>query len=82
MKTFTIKMHAEFSQIDKCPLFCFDILDEDGRVVKYTKWQRHEQDNVTLALRELLDSGTPTGPAWHNTPETDREFVSGQRHFG
>jgi hypothetical protein len=82
MKTVALKMHTSFSQIDNCPLFCLDLLDTDGRVVAYTKWQRHEQDNVTLAMRELLQAGTPTGPAWHNTPELDREFVNGQRHFG
>lgn len=82
MKHVTIKMHTTFSAIDNCPLFCLDLLDASGRTIAYTKWQRHEQDNVTLALREVLNGETPTGPAWHDTAASDREFINGQRHLG
>lgn len=70
MKTVNIKLHTAFSSIDQCPLFCLDLLDDSGRAVKFTKWQRHEQDNVTLALRELLESRDVTGPAWHDKQAT------------
>ena len=79
VKSVTIKMHTTFSAIDGCQLFCLDLLGTDGKVVAHTKWQRHEQDNVTLALRELLSSRDVAGPAWHATVSTDREFVSGER---
>lgn len=73
MKSVTINMHTTFSNIDRCPLFCLDLLDAAGRVERYTKWARHEQDNVTLALRELLQGETPTGPEWHTTSVVDEQ---------
>lgn len=82
VKSVTIKMHTTFSAIDGSQLFCLDLLDAYGKTVAYTKWARNEQDNVTLALRGLLASRDVTGPAWHTTPSTDREFVGGDRSFG
>lgn len=81
MHTFQIKVHTTFSAVDRCTLFCLDLLDTSGRVVKYTKWERHEQDNITLALRALLEDGNVTGPMWHDTSSVDANFVNGQRHF-
>jgi hypothetical protein len=82
MRTFQIKMHTTYSLIDRAVLFCLDLLDAEGRVAKYTKWARHEQDNVTLALRDLLETGDVMGPMWHATSATDANFVNGQRNFG
>jgi hypothetical protein len=69
-KTTNVKIHTAFSSIDRCPLFCLDLLDDSGRVIKFTKWARHEQDNVTLALREILESRDVMGPAWHDKQQS------------